>query len=127
MGKSTDNKFLVENKKEHPKWMFFWSRRQDSNLRTTRKNIGALISYSLITACIFSHLCLPFSASGSGRLRHLVPNWFGPQDAFVCYKIKKNTRNGCSSGRGDRTRTCGILVPNQALYQTELRLVIMQL
>ena len=24
-------------------------------------------------------------------------------------------------GRGDRTRTCGILVPNQALYQTELR------
>ena len=25
-------------------------------------------------------------------------------------------------GRGDRTRTCGILVPNQALYQTELRL-----
>ena len=26
-------------------------------------------------------------------------------------------------GRGDRTRTCGILVPNQALYQTELRLV----
>ena len=27
-------------------------------------------------------------------------------------------------GRGDRTRTCGILVPNQALYQTELRLVV---
>ena len=25
-------------------------------------------------------------------------------------------------GRGDRTRTCGILVPNQALYQTELHL-----
>ena len=25
------------------------------------------------------------------------------------------------NGRGDRTRTCGILVPNQALYQTELR------
>ena len=30
------------------------------------------------------------------------------------------TAFGC--GRGDRTRTCGILVPNQALYQTELRL-----
>lgn len=29
-----------------------------------------------------------------------------------------------ASGRGDRTRTCGILVPNQALYQTELRLVV---
>ncbi len=32
---------------------------------------------------------------------------------------------GCADtahGRGDRTRTCGILVPNQALYQTELRL-----
>lgn len=29
-----------------------------------------------------------------------------------------------SDGRGDRTRTCGILVPNQALYQTELRLVV---
>ncbi len=28
-----------------------------------------------------------------------------------------------SESRGDRTRTCGILVPNQALYQTELRLV----
>ena len=27
-------------------------------------------------------------------------------------------------GRGDRTWTCGILVPNQALYQTELRLVV---
>ena len=26
------------------------------------------------------------------------------------------------SGRGDRTRTCGILLPKQALYQTELRL-----
>ena len=25
-------------------------------------------------------------------------------------------------GRGDRTRTCGILLPKQALYQTELRL-----
>ena len=23
-------------------------------------------------------------------------------------------------GRGDRTRTCGILLPKQALYQTEL-------
>ena len=36
-------------------------------------------------------------------------------------------RDACLSiisgnGRGDRTRTCGILVPNQALYQTELRL-----
>ena len=29
-----------------------------------------------------------------------------------------------NNGRGDRTRTCGILVPNQALYQTELRLVV---
>ena len=29
-----------------------------------------------------------------------------------------------SESRGDRTRTCGILVPNQALYQTELRLVL---
>ena len=57
--------------------MFFWSRRQDSNLRTTRKNIGALISHSLITACIFSHLRLPFSATGSGRLRHLVPKNLG--------------------------------------------------
>ena len=28
-----------------------------------------------------------------------------------------------ASNRGDRSRTCGILVPNQALYQTELRLV----
>ena len=27
------------------------------------------------------------------------------------------------SGRGDRTWTCGILLPKQALYQTELRLV----
>ena len=27
------------------------------------------------------------------------------------------------NGRGDRTRTCGILLPKQALYQTELRLV----
>ena len=28
------------------------------------------------------------------------------------------------SGRGDRIRTCGILVPNQALYQTEPHLDI---
>ncbi len=29
-------------------------------------------------------------------------------------------RRGLRAGRDDRTRTCGILVPNQALYQTEL-------
>ena len=28
---------------------------------------------------------------------------------------------GGADGRGDRTRTCGILLPKQALYQTELR------
>ena len=30
------------------------------------------------------------------------------------------------SGRGDRIRTCGILVPNQALYQTEPHLDVCQ-
>ena len=38
--------------------------------------------------------------------------------------FQKSFSVGNDDGRGDRTRTCGILVPNQALYQTELRLVI---
>ncbi len=29
---------------------------------------------------------------------------------------------GFASGRGDRSRTCGLCVPNAALYQTELHL-----
>ena len=29
-----------------------------------------------------------------------------------------------TAGRGDRIRTCGILLPKQALYQAELRLVL---
>ena len=43
---------------------------------------------------------------------------------FACkkYKNKKNLNyavcvSRLSAGRGDRTRTCGILVPNQAPYQ----------
>ena len=40
--------------------------------------------------------------------------WIMPIDSTVCTSARR--------GRGDRTRTCGILVPNQALYQTELRL-----
>ena len=38
----------------------------------------------------------------------------------VCQVLFQTFLKKC--GRGDRTRTCGILVPNQALYQTELRL-----
>ena len=36
--------------------------------------------------------------------------------------VRANCARPLGAGRGDRTRTCGILVPNQALYQTELRL-----
>ena len=35
------------------------------------------------------------------------------------YKQKKGTAFAVPRGRDDRIRTCGILVPNQALYQTE--------
>ncbi len=36
-------------------------------------------------------------------------------------KASASTANATDylSGRGDRIRTCGLLVPNQALYQTE--------
>ena len=38
---------------------------------------------------------------------------------ILCFSVE--FLNKKKNGRGDRTRTCGILVPNQALYQTELR------
>ena len=41
----------------------------------------------------------------------------------IFWKFSKFPMLYRNAGRGDRTRTCGILVPNQALYQTELRLV----
>ena len=52
----------------------------------------------------------------------------------VKFGKKKNRLTTCKwlvkrflDGRGDRTWTCGILVPNQALYQTELRLDFLSL
>jgi site-specific DNA recombinase len=44
----------------------------------------------------------------------------------LCYEMRKPfslLAEGLllSSSRGDRIRTCGLLVPNQALYQAELR------
>ena len=44
------------------------------------------------------------------------------------YLINKHTPTKCGGvfvGRGDRIRTCGLCVPNAALYQTEPHLVIL--
>ena len=38
--------------------------------------------------------------------------------------FKLFTFSFCCENRDDRIRTCGILLPKQALYQTELRLVL---
>ena len=51
----------------------------------------------------------------------LVKCFFEFSENFFCCPEQVN-QHMKYAGRGDRTRTCGILVPNQALYQTELRL-----
>ena len=56
--------------------------------------------------------------------RNLARSPSSPATSTVlCKKIKTGHIFYCDLyGRGDRTWTCGILVPNQALYQTELHL-----
>ena len=56
-------------------------------------------------------------------LNHYIIVFCVCQVLFLFFSIFLKTYSKFKSGRGDRTRTCGILVPNQALYQTELRLV----
>jgi site-specific DNA recombinase len=59
---------------------------------------------------ILEMLCLNLKLDGVT----LVPEWRKPFDLLAEGLLLKNSR-------GDRIRTCGLLVPNQTLYQAELR------
>ena len=59
---------------------------------------------------ILGMLCLNFSLDGAT----LVPTMRSPFDLMIEGQL-------VPSSRGDRIRTCGLVVPNHTLYQAELR------
>ena len=58
---------------------------------------------------------------------HVIVSWFSIYKKTRAIETKPPI--ALKTGRGDRTRTCGILVPNQALYQlsyTSIYMIIIQ-
>ena len=108
--------------------LFFWWERVDSNHRRRSQQIYSLpplatreLSLELVMGLEPATCWLQISCSA---------NWATPANIQLpyhyttrFYNCQHNFRKSWKeNGRGDRTWTCGILVPNQALYQTELRL-----
>ena len=100
----------------------FWSRRQDSNLRHLRLRRHLAVP----------EICCSLFASPNFDRCAISPSLLPPPAAvglnaqskrLLCSQNNKAvTLRLLLHGRGDRIRTCGILLPKQARYQTAPRL-----